>query len=199
MNEMTPSAEVERLEKPDRSDRLERLERTERTNRLNGNRLMEPKILDFNTYEDIKPTKNYPVIVPSCADWFSFDNIHQIEKDALPEFFMGKPSKTPEVYKKYRNFIINLYRQNPRYYLYSTTCRRNLCGDACGIIRIHGFLEHWGLINFNVDPSACPQNLFHEKPNYVSDKTLRANERSSNFFPFDFVNFLRKCSLRTYK
>jgi len=93
---------------------------------------------------------------------------------------MGKPSKTPEVYKKYRNFIINLYRQNPRYYLYSTTCRRNLCGDACGIIRIHGFLEHWGLINFNVDPSACPQNLFHEKPNYVSDKTLRANERSKN-------------------
>jgi len=180
VNEMTPSIEADRLEKPDRSDRLERLDRADKTNRLNGNRLMEPKILDFNTYEDIKQTKNYSIVVPSCADWFNFDTISQIEKEALPEFFMGKPSKSPEVYKKYRNFMINLYRQNPRYYLYSTTCRRNLSGDACGIIRIHAFLDHWGLINFNVDPSAYPQNLFQEKPNYNSEKLFRTSERQNH-------------------
>lgn len=24
-------------------------------------------------------------------------------------------------------------------------------GDACAILRVHAFLEHWGLINFNFD------------------------------------------------
>lgn len=81
------------------------------------------------------------------------NEIHQIERDSLPEFFNNqKPSKTPEIYKKYRNYILELYRQNPRCYLTQTACRRNLAGDVCAILRIHSFLEHWGLINFNVDP-----------------------------------------------
>ncbi len=37
-------------------------------------------------------------------------------------------------------------------------CRRHLAGDACSILRIHSFLEHWGIINFNVDPSNKPTN-----------------------------------------
>lgn len=41
---------------------------------------------------------------------------------------------------------------SPKTYLTGTTCRRNLAGDACGILRIHAFLESWGLINFTVDP-----------------------------------------------
>ena len=98
--------------------------------------------------------KKYPIIIPSCAHWFDMNEIHQIEKDSLPEFFNSlRPSKTPEIYKKYRNYIIELYRQNPRSYLTQTACRRNLAGDVCAILRIHSFLEHWGLINFNVDPS----------------------------------------------
>lgn len=65
--------------------------------------------------------------VPPSAAWFNINSIHKIERDMLPEFFKGgKPSKTPEVYMKYRNFIITLYRMNPRNYLSATTCRRNL-------------------------------------------------------------------------
>jgi ribosomal protein S27E len=30
-------------------------------------------------------------------------------------------------------------------------CRKKLPGDVCSIVRLHAFLEHWGLINFNVD------------------------------------------------
>lgn len=90
-----------------------------------------------------------PGLIPNHARWFSFDKIHKIEKDGLSEFFRGnKPSKTPEVYIKYRNFMITLYRMNPKNYLSATSCRRNLAGDACAIMRIHAFLEHWGLINF---------------------------------------------------
>lgn len=100
---------------------------------------------------------NSPVILPSCASWFDLNGIHQLERDALPEFFTGKSSKTPQVFKNYRNHIIKLYRDDPKTYLTATMCRRNLvgvfnkAGDACSILRVHAFLEHWGLINFNFD------------------------------------------------
>lgn len=101
-----------------------------------------------------------PYIIPSCSQWFEFDSIHEIEQESLPEFFCGKyPSKTPESYKEYRNFMIKLYRENPTGYLSATTCRRHLAGDACAIIRLHAFLELWGLINFNVDPFQKPHKI----------------------------------------
>lgn len=49
---------------------------------------------------------------------------------------------------EYRNFMIKLYRMNPAVYLSATTCRRHLAGDVNGIIRVHAFLEKWGLINY---------------------------------------------------
>lgn len=62
------------------------------------------------------------LIIPSCSQWFKFDEIHEIEQKALPEFFCGKfPGKTPEVYKDYRNYIINLYRENLNTYLTATS------------------------------------------------------------------------------
>ena len=91
------------------------------------------------------------VIVPSYAAWFAFDNVNDIEKKALPEFFSGRNrSKTPTVYKEYRDFMINTYRLNPGEYLTVTACRRNLAGDVCAIVRVHAFLEQWGLINYQV-------------------------------------------------
>jgi len=188
MNEMTPSVEAERLERSEKADKFEKVDKFDRLARLNGNRLMEPKLLDFNTFEEMKVTKKYIPVLPSCSSWFNPDSIHQIEKDSLSEFFSGKPSKSPEVYKKYRNFIINLYRQNPRHYLCSTTCRRNLAGDACAIMRVHGFLEHWGLINFNVDPTTYPQNILAEKPNFSYQKIFRNISRERSFFVKIFLN-----------
>lgn len=48
--------------------------------------------------------------------------------------------------------MIQLYRENPTAYLTATTCRQNISGDACALVRIHSLLEHWGLINFSFDP-----------------------------------------------
>merc|ERR1711997_95532 len=80
-----------------------------------------------------------------------------IEKRALPEFFNNKNrSKSPEIYLSYRNFMIDTYRLNPTEYLTSTACRRNLAGDVCCIMRVHAFLEQWGLINYQVDIEARP-------------------------------------------
>lgn len=91
------------------------------------------------------------VIIPSYAAWFDLAKLHDIERKSLPEFFNGKNrSKTPTVYKDYRDFMINTYRLNPQEYLTVTACRRNLAGDVCAIIRVHAFLEQWGLINYQV-------------------------------------------------
>ena len=61
-------------------------------------------------------------LIPNSASWFKFDDIHEFEVKANPEFFNGKyPSKTSEVYKQYRNFIIVLYKENPEIYLSSTS------------------------------------------------------------------------------
>ncbi|KAH8549602.1 SWIRM domain-containing protein [Umbelopsis sp. PMI_123] len=97
---------------------------------------------------------------PTYASWYDSENIHDIEKKSLPEFFSGKNrSKTPVIYKNYREFMVNTYRLNPKEYLTVTACRRNLAGDVCAIIRVHGFLEQWGLINYDIDSRTRPSNV----------------------------------------
>jgi len=86
-------------------------------------------------------------------EWFDPENyeakVHEFERECLPEFFCGKyPSKTEGVYKEIRNFIVELYRANPSIYLSATTCRRHLMGDVNAIMRVHAFLEKYGIINF---------------------------------------------------
>ncbi|KAF2205741.1 SWIRM-domain-containing protein [Delitschia confertaspora ATCC 74209] len=104
--------------------------------------------------------QQYMVIVPSYSQWFDMHTIDIKEKRALPEFFNGRNrSKTPAVYKDYRDFMINTYRMNPLEYLTVTACRRNLAGDVCAIMRVHAFLEQWGLINYQVDPEIRPSNI----------------------------------------
>jgi hypothetical protein len=94
--------------------------------------------------------KLIPLFSP-FSSWFDYNSIHSIEKRALQEFFNNKNrSKTPEIYLSYRNFMIDTYRLNPTEYLTSTACRRNLAGDVCAIMRVHAFLEQWGLLNYQV-------------------------------------------------
>lgn len=95
--------------------------------------------------------QSHAIILPSYSAWFDMHDVHSIEKKALPEFFNQRNrSKTPAVYKDYRDFMVNTYRLNPAEYLTVTACRRNLAGDVCAIMRVHAFLEQWGLINYQV-------------------------------------------------
>lgn len=97
------------------------------------------------------------IIIPSYSAWFDYSSIHAVERRALPEFFNGKNfSKSPEVYLAYRNFMVDTYRLNPTEYLTVTASRRNLAGDVCAIMRVHAFLEQWGLINYQVDADSRP-------------------------------------------
>ncbi|XP_017310192.1 SWI/SNF complex subunit SMARCC1b isoform X1 [Ictalurus punctatus] len=107
--------------------------------------------------EESATEQTHHIIIPSYASWFDYNCIHRIERRALPEFFNGKnKSKSPEIYLAYRNFMIDTYRLNPQEYLTSTSCRRNLTGDVCALMRVHAFLEQWGLINYQVDAESRP-------------------------------------------
>lgn len=101
--------------------------------------------------------QTHEVIIPSYAAWFDMSKIHPVERRALPEFFNSRNrSKTPAIYKDYRDFMINTYRLRPTEYLTVTACRRNLAGDVCAIMRVHAFLEQWGLINYQVGVISRP-------------------------------------------
>lgn len=101
-------------------------------------------------------SQTHSIILPSYSTWFDMHKINPIERKALPEFFNNRNrSKTPAVYKDYRDFMINTYRLNPVEYLTVTACRRNLAGDVCAIMRVHAFLEQWGLMNYQVRIEKC--------------------------------------------
>lgn len=101
-------------------------------------------------------SQTHSIVLPSYSTWFDMNIVHPTERKALPEFFNNRNrSKTPAVYKDYRDFMINTYRLNPAEYLTVTACRRNLAGDVCAIMRVHSFLEQWGLINYQVWRTGC--------------------------------------------
>lgn len=122
-------------------------------------------------------------VIPSYAAWFSMDRISEIEKKSLPEFFSGRnQSKTPETYRGYRDFMINAYRLNAQEYLSVTACRRHLVGDVGAIMRVHQFLDRWGLINYEVQAEMRPIGV---APPYTGHwKTTLDTPRG--LFPFQF-------------
>ncbi|XP_008275647.1 histone H2A deubiquitinase MYSM1 [Stegastes partitus] len=84
--------------------------------------------------------------------------ITEDEKQAIPEFFEGRPSKTPERYLKIRNYILDQWLKSKPKYLNKTSVRPGLknCGDVNCIGRIHTYLELIGAINFN-----CEQAVYN--------------------------------------
>uniref|UniRef100_A0A2I4CTH1 Myb-like, SWIRM and MPN domain-containing protein 1 n=1 Tax=Austrofundulus limnaeus TaxID=52670 RepID=A0A2I4CTH1_AUSLI len=81
------------------------------------------------------------------------ERINEDEKQAIPEFFEGRPSKTPERYLKIRNYILDQWLKSKPKYLNKTSVRPGLknCGDVNCIGRIHTYLELIGAINFNCE------------------------------------------------
>ena len=126
--------------------------------------------------------------IPFYSKWFNFDQIHHIEKESLPEYFMEKPSKTPDTYIKSRNFIIMLYWNSPKIYLTATACRRCINGDVSAILRTHAFLEHWGIINNSYNPTTGNLNNFvNRNYSYVFLKEDFENKKGK--FDYIFLEF----------
>ncbi|KAH9705488.1 SWI/SNF complex subunit SWI3A [Citrus sinensis] len=87
--------------------------------------------------------------IPSHSSWFRWDDIHETERTALKEFFDGSSiSRTPKIYKEYRDFMINKYREEPSRRLTFTQVRKSLVGDVSLLHKVFRLLDEWGLINF---------------------------------------------------
>ena len=121
---------------------------------------IHPKMTPEATARSHLVAQTHSIVLPSYSTWFDMHTIKKVETMQLPEFFNNRNrSKTPSVYKDYRDFMINTYRLNPAEYLTVTACRRNLAGDVCAIMRVHAFLEQWGLINYQVDAQSRPSAI----------------------------------------
>ncbi|XP_068664662.1 SWI/SNF complex subunit SWI3A-like isoform X2 [Aristolochia californica] len=104
--------------------------------------------------------------IPGYSSWFSWDVIHDNEKLHHGEFFNNSSlSKNPRVYKQYRDFIINKYREDPSRRLTFNEVRKSLIGDVSSLYKIFQFLDRCGLINF----SAPPPPLSNDDPTDESE------------------------------
>ncbi|XP_053549599.1 deubiquitinase MYSM1 [Bombina bombina] len=101
------------------------------------------------------------------------DFILEEEKQAIPEFFEGRPAKTPERYLKIRNYILDQWDCCKPKYLNKTSVRPGLknCGDVNCIGRIHTFLELIGAINFG-----CEQAIYNRPQPVEKTKTKEGKD-----------------------
>ncbi|XP_006652420.3 SWI/SNF complex subunit SWI3A [Oryza brachyantha] len=98
--------------------------------------------------------------IPASSGWFRWDEIHETERRALPEFFggaggsgFGTASRNPRIYREYRDYIISKYREDTSRRLTFTEVRKALVGDVTLLRKLFGFLDSSGLINFSASPS----------------------------------------------
>ncbi|XP_060087877.1 deubiquitinase MYSM1 [Heteronotia binoei] len=111
------------------------------------------------------------------------------EKQAIPEFFVGRQAKTPERYLKIRNYILDQWERIKPKYLNKTSVRPGLknCGDVNCIGRIHTYLELIGAINFG-----CEQAVYNRPQS--ADK-IRPKEGKDTIEAYQLVQRLQ--SMRT--
>ncbi|XP_051855533.1 deubiquitinase MYSM1 isoform X1 [Antechinus flavipes] len=109
--------------------------------------------VDEESAEDGEPLK-----APEQEVEVNRGTIQEEEKQAIPEFFEGRPAKTPERYLKIRNYILDQWENCKPKYLNKTSVRPGLknCGDVNCIGRIHTYLELIGAINFG-----CEQAVYN--------------------------------------
>ncbi|CDK25575.1 unnamed protein product [Kuraishia capsulata CBS 1993] len=147
----------------------------------NGSAHITKRQVESDIPLEVVTQQTHTIVIPSYSAWFDMSRVHKIERQSLAEFFNGRnKNKTPQVYAKYRNFMINSYRLNPNEYLTYTVCRRNLIGDAATILRVHKFLTKWGLINYQVNPESRPIPV---EPPFTGDYSVDI-DTPRGLFPF---------------
>lgn len=109
--------------------------------------------------------------------------ISELEKYFHPEFFEGRPTKTPERYMKIRDFILQMWTEVKPAYVSKTTVRNGLkhCGDVNCISRIHCTLEQIGAINFghSLEHFEYIRPLIKLKEHYIQSAHNKKSSSSS--------------------
>lgn len=123
-----------------------KIETAQKFRKNHSNDLLLPKI----EYDTVLSRELESMETPTEELKLHNDLVSELEKFFHPEFFEGRPTKTPERYLKIRDFILNTWMEIRPVYVSKTTVRNGLkhCGDVNCISRIHCMLEQIGAINF---------------------------------------------------
>uniref|UniRef100_A0A8D0DXM3 Myb-like, SWIRM and MPN domain-containing protein 1 n=1 Tax=Salvator merianae TaxID=96440 RepID=A0A8D0DXM3_SALMN len=143
----------------------------------------------FHPSEQLEGENQMELKAPDQEAEIDRNTILEEEKQAIPEFFVGRQAKTPERYMKIRNYILDQWERSKPKYLNKTSVRPGLkdCGDVNCIGRIHTYLELIGAINFG-----CEQAVYN-RPHSV-DK-IRSREGKDTIEAYQLVQRLQ--SMRT--
>ncbi|XP_062202466.1 SWI/SNF complex subunit SWI3C homolog [Phragmites australis] len=90
-------------------------------------------------------------IVPRHSDWFLPTTVHRLERQVVPQYFLGKSQgHTPERYMMLRNKVIAKYLEQSEKRLVFSKCQGLVTSTAelYDLSRILRFLESWGIINY---------------------------------------------------
>ncbi|XP_061363567.1 SWI/SNF complex subunit SWI3D-like [Gastrolobium bilobum] len=105
-------------------------------------------------FEAIRSRGTNAHVVPTHCGWFSWSDIHPIEKRMLPSFFNGKTeNRTHDIYMEIRNWIMKKFHSNPSIQVELKDLSELNVGDLDARQEIMEFLDYWGLINFHPFPS----------------------------------------------
>jgi hypothetical protein len=155
---------VENSASPNGEKKKRGLEATEEEQRLENpiQKLKQELSLDHD--HTVHDTENGIVFPP----WYEREGVSAVERRYLPEIlhcdlFGGlsrgsNPQRAQQTYLTIRNYIMDLYAQNPLVYLSATECRQKIAGDVSVIVRVHEFLDVFGFINYS------PKIRSHSRP-----------------------------------
>ncbi|XP_072991015.1 SWI/SNF complex subunit SWI3D [Typha latifolia] len=122
-------------------------------------------------------------VIPTFAGWFSWKEIHQIEKQSLDSFFNGKSEKrTPEIYLELRNSIMKKFHADPKVQVELKDLAELSVGDMDARQEVMEFLDHWGLINFHPFPPSE-----HDKSKSGADGGDKTPSLLDKLYQFDIV------------
>lgn len=133
---------------------------------------------------------------PLMPVWFIGDSISSVEMKYVADLIVSSSEpldsdsvfaltqKSGQRYLAVRNSIVHLYHHNPNVFLTATECRRKLAGDVSYIIRIHDFLDTFGVINYSPELKSVVRNpkssIFYSS---CPGNVPQAGNSSSEFSP----------------
>ena len=105
-----------------------------------------PDVDDATANMGVMPLHDPDRPLPAWAEDADSNEITEEEKLAVPEFFCGRPIKTPQRYLGIRRHLQKLWDQQKPRYLKKSSCL-GIKGDVNAIGRVHAYLETIGVIN----------------------------------------------------
>eukprot|EP00591_Stephanopyxis_turris_P004872 CAMPEP_0195509530 /NCGR_PEP_ID=MMETSP0794_2-20130614/2444_1 /TAXON_ID=515487 /ORGANISM="Stephanopyxis turris, Strain CCMP 815" /LENGTH=872 /DNA_ID=CAMNT_0040636775 /DNA_START=42 /DNA_END=2661 /DNA_ORIENTATION=+ len=126
--------------------------------------------------------KNPSPPLTNLPSWYKPTTISPLEKTLLPEWFNeSAPHRTPKTYLSSRDAVLRLNHADQ--YLTATLVRRKVPGDAGSLLRLHAFMDTYGLINYGVGGEGLPRNVHLMKRSHEDTiKVEKKKEVRQNVF-----------------